>query len=77
MDVQALASIADWHSRNAGGLFPTRSSVDWFIKQHRRELIEQGVLIPGRGRAGSLVDNEQFGRVALEIIRCERTAGRG
>jgi hypothetical protein len=76
MEVQALASVAEWHSRNTGAVFPTRSSVDWFVKRHRRELIAAGVLISGRGRAGSLVHGERFGPVAVAVVRRER-AGLG
>jgi hypothetical protein len=72
MGVLAFVSAADWHASNVGAVFPTRSSVDWFVKQHRRELVEQGVLIPGRGRAGSVVHAELFGPVALAIVRRER-----
>ena len=77
MNVQTLSSVAEWHLAHGGALFRTRASVDWLIKKHRHELIAAGVLLPGKGRAGSLVDGERFGAVALEIVRRERGGRQG
>ena len=59
----------------AGRLFPTFASVEWFVRQHRRELIALGVYVPRAGRAGSLV-RPDFGDVALDIFRREADQGR-
>jgi len=72
MDLRVLEGVGEWHARNTCALFPNLTSVVWFIKMHRNELVERGVLLRGRGRAGSLVDGERFGHVALEIVRRER-----
>jgi hypothetical protein len=58
----------------AGRLFPSFSSLEWFVRQHRAELIQRNVYVPRAGRAGSLVA-PAFGAVALEIFR--RAAGPG
>jgi hypothetical protein len=42
-------------NHHAGPFFETRSSLDWFIKRNRRELVEIGALIPREGRSGSLI----------------------
>jgi hypothetical protein len=62
-------SVGDWLDRNAGAFFETRSSLDWFIKRHRRELVESGALIPREGRSGSLVDTEEFPKAVVRILR--------
>jgi len=61
-------SVADWRERNAGPFFPSRASLDWFIKLHRSELVERGALIPGRGRGASLVEPVIFARAVVEIF---------
>lgn len=68
-DLAGYASVGDWLERCAGPFFETRSSLDWFIKRHRRELIEIGALIPREGRSGSLVSIEEFPRAVIKILR--------
>ena len=71
-ETSALAgyiTAVEWADRYAGSVFPTRSSLDWFIKHNRRELIEAGALIPRHGRSGSLVSSEAFPRAVIEILR--------
>jgi hypothetical protein len=60
---------SEWAVAHAGRFFPTKASLDWFIKQHRRELIETDALIPREGRAGSLVSIDRFPKVALAIFK--------
>lgn len=68
-ELAAYTSVGDWLDRHAGPFFETRSSLDWFIKRHRRELIEVGALIPREGRSGSLVSIEEFPRAVIKILR--------
>ena len=62
-------SVGEWLDGRAGAFFPTRSSLDWFIKQNRRELIESGALIPREGRSGSLIQPDKFCHAVLNILR--------
>ena len=64
--------LTDWAEENSGKgkVFNNRTAVDWFIRQHRAELIRSGQLIVRRGSAGSLV-GPQFERVVLDILRGE------
>ena len=62
-------------SGSAKPLFATHASAEWFIRQHRPELVERGVYVPRGGRAGSLVSSE-FADVALDIFRREAEEGR-
>ena len=73
MQQQPAASLADyvnasaWLEREPNAFFPTKSSLDWFIKSHRAELVEKGALIPGQGRAGSLVHPGRLSAAVIEI----------
>lgn len=68
-------SVADWLDRDAGPFFETRTSLDWFIKRNRRELIESGALIPREGRSGSLLSKDRFPQAVIAILR-RRALGR-
>jgi hypothetical protein len=68
-DLAGFTSVGDWLDRYAGPFFETRSSIDWFIKRNRRELIELGALIPREGRSGSLVSIELFPKAVIQILR--------
>jgi hypothetical protein len=68
-DLSEYASVGDWQDRYAGPFFSTRSSLDWFIRHHRDELVEMGALIPRAGRAGSLVSTREFPKAVITILR--------
>jgi len=61
--------VGDWFDQHRGVFFPTRSSLDWFIKQNRRELIEVGALLPREGRSGSLLEREKYPKAVITILR--------
>lgn len=64
-------TLTEWVDRHAGPFFRTRAAAAWFVKQHHQELIEADSLIPGRGRAGSLVHTEKFSKQVVAIRRRE------
>jgi len=68
-DLAGYTSVGDWLDRHAGPFFETRSSLDWFIKRNRRELVEDGALITREGRSGSLVSIERFPKAIVRILR--------
>ena len=68
-ELAGYTSVGDWLDRYAGPFFETRSSLDWFIKRNRRELVEGGALIPREGRSGSLVSLEQFPKAVIRILK--------
>ena len=60
-----LRPLSEWHEehiRRGGVLFPTYASLQWFIRQHRSELVDAGVLLTGTGGRVNLVTPE-FGKV--------------
>lgn len=60
-----LRPLYEWHEehlRRGGVLFPSLASLRWFIRQHREELIDAGVLLTGVGGRVSLV-TPKFGEV--------------
>ena len=72
MDTDGLTdytSVGDRLDHHAGPFFETRSSLDWFIKRNRRELVEIGALIPREGRSGSLISVESFPKAVVDILR--------
>jgi len=69
-------SAANWLDHYAGPFFETRSSLDWFIKRNRRELVEVGALIPREGRSGSLIEPHRFSRAVIEILKRRALAAR-
>ena len=66
-DLTGYTSVGDWLDRHAGPFFDTRSSLDWFIKRNRRELVESWRPDPARGARGSLVFIESFPRAVVDI----------
>jgi hypothetical protein len=68
-DLAGYTTLGDWLDRHAGPFFATRSSLDWFIKRHRRELVEMGALIPREGRSGSLLSIAKFPKAVVDILR--------
>lgn len=58
----------DWVAENGGDTFPTFSSFEWFLRQHRAELIASGEVIVRRGQVGTLI-GPGFGRLAVEILK--------
>ena len=48
LKLSKLRPLYEWHAhhmRRGGTLFPTYSSLKWFIRQHQNELINAGVLV--------------------------------
>jgi hypothetical protein len=50
-----LMTVNDWRAARGSHLFKSNSSMEWFIRQHRGRLIQEGALIPCYGSRGSLV----------------------
>ena len=64
LKLSKLRPLYDWHThhmRRGGTLFPTYSSLKWFIRQHQNELINAGVLVVGASGRAKLVTPD-FGR---------------
>ena len=73
-----LRPLHEWfqfHRENGGKIFPTFSSLQWFIRQHRTTLIDSQVLIPSRGNRCTLVTSE-FGFVIYELLFEKSTSSR-
>jgi hypothetical protein len=68
-DVNELRTAKDWlENDHDGTVFPTFSSLGWFIRQNRARLIESGQFFPGVGRMTHMVGPE-FGLVVTDILR--------
>ncbi len=66
--VRDFVRTRDWQKKNGGSLFPTFSSLEWFIRSHYRELVASGEFIPRRGSQGSLI-GIGFDTVVVNILR--------
>jgi hypothetical protein len=58
----------DWVPEKGGDTFPTQSSFEWFVRQHRAELMASGEVIVRRGTGGTLV-GPGFGELAIAIMQ--------
>ena len=67
-------TAGNWLDLNVQPFFETRSSLDWFLKRHREELVELGALIPRAGRSGSLISTELFPKAVVTILKREAQA---
>lgn len=66
----SLRPLYEWHAshlKQGGLLFPTYSSLKWFIRRHRDELRNAGVLLQGTGSRTNLVTPE-FGKTVYKIF---------
>jgi hypothetical protein len=70
-DLQQFVGVGEWLDHNVNPFFQTRAALDWFIKRHREELVEQGALIPRAGRNGSLLHSQLFPRLVISILKRE------
>jgi hypothetical protein len=71
VDLQQYLQVGDWLDHHPNPFFQTRSSLDWFVRHHREELVERGALIPRAGRNGSLIHQERFPEAVVDIHRRE------
>lgn len=62
-----------WVADDAGDVFPTFASFEWFTRRHHQRLVESGQFIPRKGSGGSLA-GPRLGAVVLEIMRAEARA---
>jgi len=64
--------VGDWIEKHGGAaFFATRSQFDWFLKDKdvRKELIEAGALLPGRGRRETRVNVHELPKAVVAILR--------
>ena len=59
-----------WLREHPNPIFGSDASLDWFLRQHRDELLASGEVIIRRGSVGILL-GPGFERKALEILRRE------
>lgn len=67
-DLNSWVEPEVWRANHASTFFKTPASWSWFRRQHLRELVEAGALIPSSGRASGLVHLERI-TAAVETIR--------
>ena len=69
--LNSLRTVKTWHTEHVssgGAVFPTYSSLQWFIRIHRDRLLQSGEFFPGRGGRISLI-GPGFDSAVLAIIR--------
>ena len=69
-ELTMLKPLYEWyeyHERKGGVLFPTYSSLKWFVRQHGDQLVDAGVLLRGRGGRPSLVTPD-FGKTVYNTF---------
>lgn len=63
----------EWVADDAGDVFPTFASFEWFCRRHRARLVRSGQLILRPGSAGNLV-GPNISNEVLAILREESSA---
>lgn len=64
IEISQLCSIDQYQSERAT-IFPSRASLDWFIRKHRGRLLDQRAIISPTGR--KLISRTAFDSLVLEI----------
>lgn len=64
----------DWLAKNRGVLFPSPGSLQWFLRQHRKELVADEVVLVRRGPGGIWINARKFEAAALRILHRESKA---
>ena len=60
----------DWVTNDAGTIFQSHASFEWFARRHRPALIQSGQSIVRKGSGGAVV-GRGIGGVVLDIMRRE------
>ena len=64
IDISHLCSIDHYQSERAT-IFPSRASLDWFIRKHRGRLLDHLAIVAPTGR--KLISPNAFDRVVVEV----------
>lgn len=60
----------DWLMREGAAIMASPGALQWFVRKHRRRLVDSGKLILRGGPGGHYVHRD-FGVVVLQILREE------
>ena len=63
-------TVKEWFADHGGNVFRTPQSLEWFIRKHKRELAEAGVLIISGGSKPNLIRPGMAEKV-MEILQRE------
>jgi len=63
----------DWLMQEGGDILHSPGALQWFIRKHRKRLVDSGQLILRSGPGGHFV-GPRFGSLVLEILREESVA---
>lgn len=64
LDISEICSV-DRYQTERTEIFPSRASIDWFIRKHRQRLWERKAIIAPTGR--KLIAPQAFDSLVLEI----------
>lgn len=67
IDIADVMTLQDWREKYASHLFKNESQLQWFVRNHRRRLLESGAYIPGRGRRASMVHRKRLDQEVAAI----------
>ena len=60
-----LRTLSEYRSEGRSHIFPSQASLDWFIRKHKKRIIECGAILAPTGR--KLINIEVFDQLVLEI----------
>ncbi|MFZ3320760.1 MAG: hypothetical protein WA190_00200 [Usitatibacter sp.] len=67
-DVEYMV-LADWRRLHGSVYFPNDSSLTWFLKWHRQELVDTGAIITRGGRSPSLAHRVKMQKIVIRILQ--------
>jgi hypothetical protein len=67
-DLSEFIDWREWLTRTGNPVFPTRASLEWFLREHRQELIDSGEFLPGAGNRSHLL-GPKFGALVVDVLR--------
>lgn len=64
--LRAIREFIEEYNRE---VFPTKASLEWFLRRNYARLVQDQAVIVRRGRGGNLIDPEVFDRTVGSILR--------
>ena len=69
-DVGELETSQEWFERKGKSAFCSYDHINWFIRQHRCELLRSGMYFPGSEYVPTTVGPD-FGKLVIQIMQRE------
>jgi len=72
-EISTLTSAEIYRQNGRTNVFPTRASLDWFIRKHKKKLTQKNAIVYPTGR--KLINPSLFDELLVEV--CNQTSSGG